>query len=141
MDKDDKRLRLLFGRFLEKAGVVTGPQVRQAIQLKTDLHPSLAETALLQEVLTLEQVREIREAQRSEGLLFADAAKKLEVLDEPGLEALREEAKVHSLPLGRVLVLLGAISDDELEEQVEAFHDYNAELNAGCAAVKGAGKK
>ena len=141
MEVDDTRIRLLFGRFLEKAGLVTSAQVREAMQFKTDLNPSLAETALLEEQLTVEQVKEIRAHQRENAMLFVESAVALEHLDDEKIQSLRDTTKAGSIPVGQALVLKGALSEEQLEEQVEAFHDYNAELAAAREFAKKKGDK
>ena len=138
MDSEETQLRLLFGRFLEKAGLVTADQVREAMRFKTDVCPSLAETAIVEEKLTAEQLREIRQHQRDNAVLFEAAAQALGHLDEEGLTELKQVTKSRSVPIGRALVLKGALTEDQLEEQIEAFHDYNAALAAKKLSKRGA---
>ena len=130
VEGEDLRIRLLFGRFLERAGLVTNLQVREALRLKDDLNPTLLETALVEEKLSVDQIEQVRNHQRENGVLVEKALVELEFVDEEAVEALKESTRKKRMPIGRVLVMLGSITEEQLEEQIEKFHDYNAELKA-----------
>ncbi len=141
MEAEENRLRLLFGRFLERAGVVSGEQVKRAMRLKKELTPSHAELALTEGLMTIEQLGEVRERQRQEALLFEEAVTQLGFVDEEVLQQLKSKQRERILLLGEVLVMQGVLTKTELEAQVAAFHDYHATSKGRRAASPSSGSQ
>jgi hypothetical protein len=121
-----KHIPLLFGRFLVKAGWVTEAQVQRAIQLQKELTPNIGEVALLESLLTVDDLRRVLAHQRRTGLFFREAVCQLGLLDSEQLASLEERGRAYRIPLGEVMILQGSITAAELEEALQAFRRYQA---------------
>lgn len=121
---------MLFGQFLLKTQAVSNAQVRRASKLKADLSPSLAEIALYEGVLTVEQLQELRRMQRRQGTLFDEQLIDSALCDRDRISTLKAQVMQASMPIGQALVLCGAMTDAQLAERLDAFKAYNDSLAA-----------
>jgi len=115
---------LLFGRFLVKTGWVSEEQVEQAAALQKELMPSLGLVAVLENILTMDDLRRILMHQRRLGLFFQEAVTQLGLLDEAQLAVLEERRRSYTLQIGAALVVRGDLAETELQEALSAFEHY-----------------
>jgi hypothetical protein len=117
---------LLFGRFLVKAGWVSEEQVEQALALQKELTPSFGLVAVLENMLTMDELHRILMHQRRLGLFFKEAVTQLGLLDDARLAGLEECRRSYTLRLGEALVVRGDLTDMELREALSAFEHYKS---------------
>jgi hypothetical protein len=117
---------LLFGRFLVKTGWVSEEQVEQALALQKELTPSLGLVAVLENLLTLDELRRILMHQRRLGLFFQEAVSQLGLLDDARLAGLEERRRSYTLRLGEALVVRGDLTNTNLQEALRAFDLYKS---------------
>ena len=117
---------LLFGRFLVKTGWIPEEQVEQALALQKELTPSLGLVAVLENILTIDDLRRILMHQRRLGLFFQEAVTQLGLLDDIRLAALEERRRSYTLQIGAALVVRGDFAETELQETLSAFEHYKS---------------
>ena len=117
---------LLFGRFLVKTGWIPEEQVEQALALQKELTPSLGLVAVLENILTIDDLRRILTHQRRLGLFFQEAVTQLGLLDDVRLAALEERRRSYTLQIGAALVVRGDLAETELQEALSAFEHYKS---------------
>lgn len=122
------RLPLLFGRFLTNAGLVTDDQSQQAYQLQKELTPNLGMVAVLENLLTVDALRQVLAHQRKTGHFFRQTVLELELLDEAKLAALEKLSRNYSIMIGEALVVQGALSSAGLEEALRSFEEFMSSL-------------
>ena len=116
---------LLFGRFLVKAGWVTDAQVQQAVRLQQELTCSPGIAAVLEGILTVDDLRQVLAHQRQTGLLLHDAIRALGLLDTEQLASLDARCRAQHVMLGEALVLQKSLSAAALQEALDSFKHYN----------------
>ena len=79
--------------------------------------------AINENVLTKEQVDIILDNQRAQGGFFEDIAVKLGFLNKDEFEIRLEVHNRERFLIGEKLVLFGAISKADMEEELKQFHD------------------
>ncbi len=119
-----RQIPLLFGRFMVKTGWVSESQLQHAVQLQRELTVSPGLMALLDDLITPDQLRQILEHQRQTGRLFHAAVCELGLLDEAQLTALYTRCQDARVPLGEALLLQGSLSDTTLRDALRAFKQY-----------------
>jgi hypothetical protein len=122
------RLPLLFGRFLSKVGLVTDDQAQRAYQLQKELTPSFAVVAVLENLLSVEELRRVLAHQRQTGLFFRQTVLDLGLMDEAGLGQLETRSVDYSIMIGEALVVQGALSALALEDALQAFEEFMSSL-------------
>lgn len=115
---------LLFGRFLVKAGWVSEERVEQASALQKELVPSLGLVAVLENMLTVDALRQVLAHQRRMGMFFQETVIQLGLLDAAQLAVLEERRRSYILLLGEALVVRGDLTDASLQEALGAFECY-----------------
>ena len=123
---------LLFGRFLVKTGWVSEEQVEQASALQKELTPSLGLVAVLESMLTIDDLRRILMHQRRLGLFFQEAVTQLGLLDDIRLAALEERRRSYTLQIGAALVVRGDLAETELQETLSARYSSCSSANRCC---------
>lgn len=116
---------LLFGGFLVKAGWVTEAQVQQAVRLQQELTCSLGMAAVLEGLLTVDDLRQVLAHQRQTGLLLHNAIHALGLLDTEQLASLDARCRAQHVLLGEALVLQGSLAAAALQEALDSFEHYN----------------
>jgi hypothetical protein len=117
---------LLFGRFLVKTGWASDEQVEQASTLQKEIAPSLGLVAVLENMLTVDELRTLLAHQRTTGLFFQEAVTRLGLLDQAQLALLEERRRSYTLLLGEALVVRGALTDLDLEDALRSFEHYKS---------------
>jgi len=115
---------LLFGRFLVKMGWVTETQVQRAVQLQKELTLDSGLVAVLQGLLTVDDLRRVLLHQQHTGLLLQETVLQLGLLHEGQLALLEKHQHAYGIRLGEALVLHGSLTPDTLKDALQAFDHY-----------------
>ena len=110
----------MFGRHLVERGLVSRDTVDAAVMRQAKLRPPLGEIALLEDILTDEEVADVLEMQR-DPRPFGELAVEAGFLSVADLGVLLE-AQSHGVPrLGEILVNMGAIDRGTLERELRVY--------------------
>ena len=115
---------LLFGRFLVKANWISEAQLQQAVACQQELTPCLGLVAVLEGLLTTDELRSVLEHQRQSGMLLRDTVSLLALLDDAQYALLQKRQGSYARPIGEILLLQGSLSADELQDALEAYTNY-----------------
>ena len=111
----------MFGRHLVERGVVSRDTVNAAVLRQAKLRPPLGEIALLEDILTDEEVADVLEMQQSDSRPFGELAVEAGFLSLADLGVLLE-AQSRGVPrLGEILVNMGAIDRRTLEHELAVY--------------------
>ena len=109
-----------FGEYLLKKEKINNSELEKAIKFQTGDFGIIGEMAINENVLNKEQVSAILELQKTQGGFFGDIAVKLGFLKKGELEK-RLEIHRERFLIGEKLVSYGAISKEEMEEELKHF--------------------
>ncbi len=112
-----------FGEYLLKKEKIKNSELEKAIKFQTGDFVIIGEMAINENVLNKEQVSAILELQKAQGGFFGDIAAKLGFLKKGELEK-RLEIHRERFLIGEKLVSYGAISKEEMEEELKHFRDW-----------------
>ncbi len=113
-----------FGGFLLKKGKIKGGELAIALKSQTDDFVVFGEHAMNANILTKEQVSAIMDIQGKQGGYFGDIAVKLGFSYQGEIEKrLGIQDRTRYL-IGEKLVSCGAISKEDMEEELKQFHDW-----------------
>ncbi|MHC4269384.1 MAG: hypothetical protein ACYSWS_06295 [Planctomycetota bacterium] len=119
----EKPEEMKFGEYLVKKGKIKKNELENALKFQTEGFIIIGEMAINENVLNKEQVNAILDIQRVQGGSFGDIAVKLGFLKKGELE---EHLLIHSerFLIGEKLVSYGAISKEDMEEELKQYHDW-----------------
>jgi len=112
-----------FGEYLLKKGKIKRSELENVLKFQTEDFVILGEMAINGNVLTKEQVTAIMDIQRVQGGFFGDIAVKQGFLKKGELEDCLMIHRERFL-IGQKLVSYGAISKEDMEEELKQFHDW-----------------
>lgn len=113
-----------FGEYLLKKGKINKADLDVALQLQTEEGVNLEALAVEEGLLTEWQLDVILDRQKESGRdsSFVEIAIDMKFLNKEQIdELLRKQKSIYSL-IGEILVLSGALSHDEKEEELKLFH-------------------
>ncbi len=142
-----------FGDYLIEKGKINREDLDVALKLRTETGIRLGVLAMDDGLLTEQQLNAILDHQRevAEAGLFGEIAINMKFLSKQQVDELLEKQKEYEKMVKKVLVLSGAFSDNEKEEELKLFykmvvsrddldvaHKYKAEktLKLGALAIK-----
>ena len=115
---------LLFGRFLVKTDWITETQLDQAIAFQKEITPCIGLVAVLEGLLTTDELHSVMAHQRRTGMLFQDTISELGVLDDAQFALLQQRQSTYTMPIGETLLLQGSLTADELQAALTAYAQY-----------------
>jgi hypothetical protein len=116
----------MFGRHLVQRGVVSDAIVLAAVRRQAKLRHPLGEIALMEEVLTEDQVHEVLEAQESDERPFGELAIEAGYLTPETLRALLDTQSRGIPRIGEILVNMGAFDRRVLERELRLAAAFSA---------------
>ena len=122
----------LFGRFLLDRAVITEEQLHHANHRLRQRNRSLGQLAIDSGFLSEQDVRTLNLAQRTTDMMLGELAVKRGLLEQDDLERLIILQKATQLSLGELLVESGELTDAELAEQEQAYHDALKASRRAC---------
>lgn len=111
-----------FGRFLVQEGIITEPQLDDALACQGEINHRLGEFAQARGDLNQEQVERIFDEQRRVDLPFGEMAVRLGLMSREILAELLFAQQVHCTRLGEVLIMLEAISVEQYSRFMNDFY-------------------
>ncbi len=116
-----------FGQFLVERGVVTSEKLLSAIELQEQRNLKLGEMAVNMGFITHDDIERSHNAQYSNDMKLGDLLVQMELLTPAQLSEVIEKQKENRLYIGEALVQVNALSAEELELQLAAFREDQAQ--------------
>ena len=117
-----------FGDFLVREGVITGPQLRQAIDHIYFLNRTLGELAIARGYMYAQDVSRALDLQRGCDRMFGELAVDLELLTQAQVDELLLEQSARQCRVGEALVELGHVAEDAMHKHLSTFEAGQAAL-------------
>ncbi len=114
---------ILFGRFLVREGKISEQDLRQLVQVQSELNSSYALAAIEGEFITIDEFKKTRSFQREKLINFRDALKELQIADDEKLAGIDESISSNNVRIGELLVQKGILSDEELKQVLADFKE------------------
>jgi two-component system cell cycle response regulator len=121
-DDGDIEGRIGFGKYLLYKRKIDEYELELALNFQNQEHAILGTLAVQEKYLDSRQLSVILDYQRLECGLFGEIAIELGFLCNDNVDALLEMQKEKHIRIGEVLVLFGAVSREEMEEELKKFH-------------------
>jgi len=112
----------MFGKHLVDKGLLSEQQLVDALEQQQQMRPSVGRLAFELEMLDLDQVVEIIDAQKGRELRFCALGVELGHLTPEQRQEILAEQLQASIPLGQVLAAMGLLTVEVLTEELDAYH-------------------
>lgn len=122
----------LFGEFLVQKGVITEELLLQAVVRQIAMLPATAEIILAHKILPPSQLLAVLKHQSQWRIDFIASAQALGVWSEEVASRLQKELAEVRVPLGMILINMGALEADQLPHYLD---EYFAERAKGTLAI------
>ena len=126
-----------FGQFLLERGAISGEQLVEAVRMQTDTNARLGRIAIQRKLLTSGQVRTISKLQRTVDQRFGEIAVAQGLLNHDQRQALLAAQHSERLMLGDALVLIKALTKEQLAEHLRAFRADQSKVPVELSVVYG----
>jgi two-component system, chemotaxis family, sensor kinase CheA len=111
----------LFGSYLVDIGLVTIPQVVDALDLQLATQPRFGQVCLHEGMLTVEKLFEIMNSSKLNDMRFGATAVALRHLSGKDVQSILALQRTQRKPLGEILVEQGAITAEQLHEALVGY--------------------
>ena len=121
-DYGDKRNKIAFGEYLLYEGKIDAYELELALYFQEQKHITVGVLAVQEGFLDDRQLCVVLDYQRLKGKgLFGEMAVELGFLSKGDVDTLLEMQKKSHIRIGEVLILLGAVTREEMEEALNEF--------------------
>lgn len=111
----------LFGHYLLNKGIITGEQLRAALEAKNGTRAKLGALAIDAGYMTAEQVEQVHEEQRRVDKRIGDIAVGMGFLTSEQVDELLARQKTANIVLGQTLIDLGYLTNKQFEEALSGY--------------------
>ncbi len=122
-DNSAKEAGLCFGEYLLYDGKIDEYELSLSLDFQKQKHLTIGILAVQEGVLDDKQLCDILDCQRLRGnVLFGELAVELGFLSQDDVDTLLEMQDESHIKIGEVLILLGAITREDMEKELKEFH-------------------
>lgn len=114
---------ILFGRFLVREGKLSDKEIKELVQVQSEINNSFPVATLEGDFVNLDQFKKAREHQREKGVTFVESLKSLELANDDLIKEVEGKMKQNNVKLGELIVRRGIMSEDELKEVLDEFKE------------------
>lgn len=121
-DYSDKRNKIAFGEYLLYEGRIDAYELELALYFQKQKHITIGVLAVQEGFLNDRQLCVVLDYQRLRGKgLFGEIAVELGFLSKDDVDTILEMQEESHIRIGEVLILLGAVTREEMEEALNEF--------------------
>ncbi|MGR3175301.1 MAG: hypothetical protein ACUZ8N_11985 [Candidatus Scalindua sp.] len=121
-DYSDKKDKIAFGEYLLYEGKIEAYELELALYFQKQKYITIGVLAVQEKFLDDRQLCVVLDYQRLRGKgLFGEIAVELEFLSKDDVDTLLEMQEESHIRIGEVLILLGAVTREDMEEALEEF--------------------